>query len=157
MIKRDYVPHTAVNISTLYFPGSLFFKRYFPICMDYFSLLSPPGFCNCVFIPNKCIRPQPLQIGLPKSPPSALLHPQQLHRHTSAPTSSYLWKKFHHKHSSRRLHKWHFLIKHWQHSTWKDCRYKLLISFSEDIKSDGGLGESEVPLPCWWRCQLRNW
>ena len=68
MIKRDYVPHTAVNISTLYFLGSLFFKRYFPICMDYFSLLSPPGFCNCVFIPNKCIRPQPLQISLPKSP-----------------------------------------------------------------------------------------
>ena len=94
MIKLDYVPHTAVNISTLYFPGSLFFKRYFPICMDYFSLLSPPGFCNCVFIPNKCIRPQPLQIGLPKSPPSALLHPQQLHRHTSAPHVVIFMKSF---------------------------------------------------------------
>ena len=70
----------------------LYFSSVISQCMDYFSLLSPPGFCDCVFIPNKCIRPQPLQIGLPKSPPSALLHPQQLHRHTSAPTSSYLWK-----------------------------------------------------------------
>ena len=91
MIKRDYVPHTAVNISTLYFPGSLFFKGYFPMqCMDYFSLLSPPGFCDCVFIPNKCIRPQPLQISLPKSPlpRSCILNSFMV---TPAPrTSSYL-------------------------------------------------------------------
>ena len=44
------------------------FSSVIPRCMDYFSLLPPPGFCNWVFIPNKCIRPQPLQIGLPKSP-----------------------------------------------------------------------------------------
>ena len=31
MIKRDYVPHTAVNISTLYFPGSLFFPNVWTI------------------------------------------------------------------------------------------------------------------------------
>ena len=102
-----------VGLSTAYsckhqysiFSRVLYFSRVTPRCMDYFSLLSPPGFCNCFFIPNKCIRPQPLQIGLPKSPPSALLHPQQLHRHTSAPHVVIFLEKFHHKHSSRRLHK----------------------------------------------------
>ena len=78
--KHQYSIFSRVFIFQALFPDVWTISHFFPLQV----------FATAFFIPNKCIRPQPLQIGLPKSPPSALLHPQQLHRRTSAPTSSYL-------------------------------------------------------------------
>ena len=115
-MKWDYLPHTAVNISTQYFPGFFIFHALFPDVWTISHFFPLQVFATAFLSPISAFDRNLFRSVSPNLPFRALAS-------STAPSSHHrrdvviFMKKFHHKHSSRRLHMWHILIQHWHHST----------------------------------------